>query len=350
MQNSESVDASVVADLYRAILRREPESAEVVAEHAQKGSVERIASDLLSSVEYVSRQTYSFANHDLINRGEILIRHAQHERAFEAGYIVNFLGVKTNVRYCGWTSEGVEPPLPIPGNFHASAIEWAATLRAVDLSSASFTVVELGAGWGCWMVNTAFAAKRMGKKVLAIGVEGDEGHVSWIEEHASRNGFDAHEVRVDRSVAWGDNGVAVFPRSEDSANAYGQEPRFFKTVAEAEQFISVDPNAFDVLEAKTLEKIVTDLDRVDLLHIDIQGGEGSLVPASLDLLKQKVAYIVIGTHGRDIEGELIRSLRSEGWILEIEEPCTLPLPLLGGGIPYADGLQGWRNPSLLPLD
>jgi len=345
-----TVDHAIVADLYRAILGRNPESDSVVEEHAKKGSVEKIAKDLLASPEYLSRQTYNFANHDLIGRFNILPRHSNSERAFRAGYITNFLGVATDVRYCGWTSEGVEGDVPVPGNFHASAVEWGAALRAVELSGETFTVVELGAGWGCWMVNTAFAAKRLGKNVLAIGVEGDEGHVSWIRTHAAINGLTGDEVRTDRSVAWGANGYAVFPRSEDSANAYGQEPRFFPTESEAQAFISADSDAFDILEAKTLESIATGIDRIDLLHIDIQGGEGPLVRASLDFLMDKVAYIVIGTHGRDIEGELIANLRSRGWILEIEEPCTLPLPLHLGGVPYADGLQGWRNPMLLPIE
>lgn len=349
MQSGTIVDKAIVVDLYRSILGRSPESDDVIAEHASKGSVERIASDLLSSPEYISRQTYNFANHDLIGRGEILDRYSNKDRSFRPGYITNFMGVDTDIRYCGWTTEGVEGDLPVPGNFHASAVEWAAALRAVDLSRDRFTVIELGAGWGCWMVNTAFAAKKLERKVLAIGVEGDEGHVSWIRSHGAINGLTDNEVRVDRSVAWDKNGFAIFPRSEDSANSYGQEPRYFPTETEARAFAAVDPDAFDVLEAKTLETIAADLDRVDLLHIDIQGGEAALVRESLDFLAKKVAYIVIGTHGRDLEGDLIATLRGGGWILEIEEPCTLPLPLHGEGIPYADGLQGWRNPQLLPL-
>ncbi|MCW2391898.1 hypothetical protein M2336_000283 [Sphingobium sp. B1D7B] len=350
MQSDVIVNKAIVVDLYRSILGRSPESEEVIVEHASKGSVERIARDLLSSPEYIARQTYSFTNHDLIGGGEILARHSKKDRSFRPGYITNFMGVDTDIRYCGWTTERVEDDMPVPGNFHASAVEWAAALRAVDLSRDSFTVIELGAGWGCWMVNTAYAAKRLGRTVLALGVEGDESHVSWIKSHGAINGLTENEVRIDRSVAWGKNGFAIFPRSEDSANSYGQEPRYFPTETEARTFASVEPDAFDVLEAKTLETIAAGLDRVDLLHVDIQGGEAALVRESLDFLGDKVAYIVVGTHGRDIEGDLIMTLRNRGWILEIEEPCTLPLPLHGGGTPYADGLQGWRNPQLLPLE
>jgi hypothetical protein len=343
------VPDEIVADLYRAILGRPPENATVVAEYAAKGSVERIARDLLSSAEYRSKRDLGFPGHDLIDRAQILSRHSQKDRRLRRGYITNFLGVDTDTRYCGWTQEGVEGEVPIPGNFHATAVEWAAALRAVDLSQVSFTVMELGAGWGCWMVNTAFAAKRLGRKVLAIGVEGDEGHVSWIRSHAEMNGLTRDEVRVDRSVAWGEDGFAVFPRSADSANSYGQEPRFYPTELEARQFAAIDPKAFDVLQAKTLDTLAAGVDRLDLLHIDIQGGEGPLVGQSLDFLAAKVAYLVIGTHGRDIEGDLVTTLRSRGWILEIEEACTLPLPLHFPGTPYADGTQGWRNPALLPL-
>ncbi|WP_216074149.1 hypothetical protein, partial [Acinetobacter baumannii] len=53
--------------------------------------------------------------------------------------------------------------------------------------------------------------------------------------------------------------------------------------------------------------------RIDLLHIDIQGGEADLIAACLPVLKERVAYILIGTHSRQIEGRIFDVLLNEGW-------------------------------------
>lgn len=98
----------------------------------------------------------------------------------------------------------------------------------------------------------------------------------------------------------------------------------------------------------SLERVFRTCTRVDLLHIDIQGSEAELIRDTLPLLKEKVAYMVIGTHAREIEGAIFAVLRSAGWVLEIERPAILSL---AGGVPQVtvDGVQGWRNPGLLPL-
>jgi hypothetical protein len=65
----------------------------------------------------------------------------------------------------------------------------------------------------------------------------------------------------------------------------------------------------------------------------------------MQTLKERVAYVVVGTHGRDLEGQIMGQMLKEGWVLEVEEPCSLPLPLRYQ-FPYIDGVQGWRNPRL----
>ena len=68
---------------------------------------------------------------------------------------------------------GTVEPMPSPNNWHADIAEFGAALRAVDLSKDTFTVAELGCGWGCWLNITGVAARRAGKKVFLIGIEGD---------------------------------------------------------------------------------------------------------------------------------------------------------------------------------
>ena len=232
-------------------------------------------------------------------------------------------------------------------------VEWAAALRAVDLAKDSFTMVELGAGWGCWMVNTGVAAKRRGLNIKVIGVEGDPGHIRYLKEHCAVNGLSDDEFHVHAAVAGARYGTALFPKTEDASEGYGQEPLFFATRAEADNFAaqaSARGRLYDCIPIVSLSGIVADIPRIDLLHIDIQGGETDLISGSLTTLNEQVAYIVVGTHSRPIDGDIVRILSEQGWILEFEKPATIKIQEDGKPYTVLDGTQGWRNPHLTRVD
>jgi hypothetical protein len=87
--------------------------------------------------------------------------------------------------------------------------------------------------------------------------------------------------------------------------------------------------------------------RIDLPHVDIQRSEDDLITGCLPVLFGKIAYLVIGTHFRQIEGRLFDTLMEAGWHLEIERPAILSISS-GATAVVVDGIQGWRNPTLLP--
>ena len=74
---------------------------------------------------------------------------------------------------------------------------------------------------------------------------------------------------------------------------------------------------------------------------------GNLLWDCLSLLDQHVAYLVIGTHSREIEGRLFATLLGRCWRLEIERPAILALDGDGPST-TVDGVQGWRNLDLVP--
>src|SRR6201999_3912496 len=82
---------------------------------------------------------------------------------------------------------------------------------------------------------------------------------------------------------------------------------------------------YDELPVLALDEVVGAVPRVDLLHMDIQGGEADFVHDCMATLSEKVAYLVIGTHSRAIEGRLMTDLLAAGWVLEIERPCDFTL-------------------------
>jgi hypothetical protein len=85
--------------------------------------------------------------------------------------------------------------------------------------------------------------------------------------------------------------------------------------------------------------------RIDLLHIDIQGGEADFIASCLAVMDSKVGYLVVGTHSRQIEGRIMDTLFGAKWKLEIERPAIVSR---SGASPVVtvDGVQGWRNPRL----
>ena len=288
--------------------------------------------------------------HACFDAEAVLRRHAVPDLAPRAGYLVNFLGVAIDPKFFPAILDGMAgtvEAIPIPANWHADIAEWAAALRAVELASPSnrFTMIELGCGWGCWMNNTGVAARRRGLAVTLIGVEGDPGHIGFAREAAAANGFAAADVALYHGIASGRAGQALFPRQVQAGTAWGLEPIFHADPEQVEA--AVASGAYAALPMLPLADVIGAHARIDLLHVDIQGGEADLVADCMNVLDERVAMLLIGTHSRQIEGALFERLQSAGWRLEIERPAILSLV---GGTPETtvDGVQGWRNPALLP--
>lgn len=59
-------------------------------------------------------------------------------------------------------------------------------------------------------------------------------------------------------------------------------------------------------------------------------------------IDQYVRRMLIGTHSRIIEGDILRFMIDRGWRLEIERPCIFGL-VDGRPQIQVDGVQGWVN-------
>lgn len=279
---------------------------------------------------------------------DVMQRFAVDTPPVQEGMVVNFLGVAIDPRiFPPALAEraGTLEPIPLPANWHADIAEWGAALRAVDLSGPRFTMIELGCGWGCWMNNMGAAARSTGREVHVIGVEGDSGHIAFAHEALARNGFLESEWTVFNGIAAGSPGIALFPRQEHAGGSWGLEPVFGATEEQRDE--AVASGQFDILPMIPFEEIAADHARIDLVHIDIQGGEATLMHDCIETLNEKAAYIVVGTHSRQIEGRLFDLMLESGWMLEMERPAILSVGPQGP-IVTVDGLQGWRNLRILP--
>lgn len=334
---------------YAAMLGRQPESEEAIESFRGLG-VEEILKAIGGSPEFVAQRHRSpfFYYNSAFDAQAVITHHARNDLSPHPLYLTNFLGVRIDPKFVPRVLEGrageVEGP-PIPANWHADIAEWAAALRAVDLARGSFTIAELGCGWGCWMNNTGVAARHAGLDIQLIGVEADEGHVSFAKEACRINGFAAEQVVLQHGIAAPTAGIALFPRQDASGGEWGLEPVFDATTAERTR--ALESGRFEELPMIPLADVIGDRSRLDLLHLDIQGGEADLVESCRPVLDQRVSYLVIGTHSREIEGRLLAGLLGSCWRLEIERPAILALND-DGWTTTVDGVQGWRNADLSP--
>lgn len=343
---------------YRLLLDREPED-----EHAIEAKVDSLSTtqelrlSLLNSEEYQLKfeqqrrdsQSPFYHYSATFDAVRLMCRYAADTPRVRPGYLVNFLGVAIDPKFFPALLEGragTIEAIPTPANWHADIAEWGAALRAVDLSGETFVAVELGCGWGCWMNNTGVAARSTGRKVRVVGIEGDVDHVQFAREALATNGFAEDEVTLRHGVASHRGGMALFPKQATPGSSWGGEPIF--DASDQQRSEAMTSGRFEEVPMVALAELIGDHARVDLLHVDIQGGEATLVGENLPLLKEKVAYMLIGTHSKQIEGRLYEMLLADGWQLEMERAAIFDIV---EGQPHVrvDGVQGWRNALLLPL-
>jgi FkbM family methyltransferase len=268
----------------------------------------------------------------------------------EPGFIVDYMGVRTRVTSL-WPEarhlSGCGVGVPVPGNFHAETIEWIGLLKSVKtaLPRGEYNAMELGAGFGPWIVSGAVAARLKGiKKIHMCGVEGDRHHYGYMVQHLRDNGFDpaTHDLR---SAAVGaEAGEAEWPDTPDSSDQWGYRP----IDASGDYMARTFEKTYKV-EVLAFDDLLRSRDRWDLVHIDVQGHELPMCQKAIETLNARAHWLVIGTHSRKIEGDLFELFARSGWELDREKPCKFdftPVAKTLEAMTTADGTQVWRNPRL----
>jgi hypothetical protein len=103
-----------------------------------------------------------------------------------------------------------------------------------------------------------------------------------------------------------------------------------------------------------LSTILAEYERVDLVHMDIQGAERDVVQGAIDTLDAKVRLVHIATHspdtaatgGHDVEAPLRRLFSERGWNSRVDVPCQGTTEVCGHSVRLNDGVQVWANPRL----
>jgi FkbM family methyltransferase len=259
---------------------------------------------------------------------------------------VNFLGVMTRNAYTsglftarGWhfpPSGLVEPTYPLLDDEY---FEWIDTLEAVLDAKQRFTAIELGAGFGRWLVNAAAAARqqRPDLEVRLIGVEAEPTHFQWMKQHFRDNGLDPEQHQLlEAAIDGADRTCSFYVGRPDEW--WGQsiaDPRRPITDASVRQ-----------VETFSLKRLLSGLELVDLIDLDIEGAELVVLSSAIDELDRKVKRVHIGTHTREIERGLRALFWQHGWHKKTDAECDQTEPTEWGEIAFQNGVQTWINPRL----
>jgi FkbM family methyltransferase len=268
-----------------------------------------------------------------------------------AGFDVNFLGQATDVRFvAGWDTpdrlidRDAWPPF-YPAN--EETFELLLMLEAIRDAGDHFTMYELGAGYGRWMVAAACAARaiRPSLALRFVGVEAQPDHFRWMQQHFRDNDLDPSQHRLIEAAIVGDaRQVYLVDDPNSSTYWYGQFATSNPTETGA-------PCGFENGRARrvktlSLSKLLAAEKFVDLLDMDIQGAETEVVPASMASLTACVKRLFVETHSDRAYEVCTKAFSAAGWTLrdnfERGDHDTA-----FGRISFDDGVQTWINRHLI---
>jgi len=128
---------------------------------------------------------------------EVFSRFWRYSGEVPAGYQVDFLGTQISDKF-DLGLQGVSPypearqsqNVPYP-QLDEEYFEWIDLLESVVAASGSYTMIELGAGYGRWAVRAAYAAQQYDPKLhcRVIAVEAEPTVFGWMREHFRHNGL-----------------------------------------------------------------------------------------------------------------------------------------------------------------
>jgi FkbM family methyltransferase len=276
------------------------------------------------------------------------------------GWSVNFLGVRTRDEFIAGMT-GASPSLnpqvqTVLPSVDEEYLEWIDVLEAVVGGNGAFTMIELGAGWGRWLMNAAAAARASDRlPVHLVGVEAEPTHFRWMQQHFEDNDVDEGsltliEAAVAAQAGWvrfhvGDPsawyGQAIDPNPHTGTSPSVDRPAAFP-VAPA----SRDERRIIDVRAVSLQSILGGLGRVDLIDLDVQGAEAEVLESAETMLSGQVKRVHIGTHSAENERRLHELFARLRWTNLNDYQCGAEVETPWGCVSFQDGVQTWLNPTL----
>jgi FkbM family methyltransferase len=236
-------------------------------------------------------------------------------------------------------------------------------MESVVAAKGTYTMIELGAGFGRWALRAAFAARQYNPKLRChvIAVEAEPTVYGWLKEHFAHNGLKPRWHTLLHAAVTSQPGKVQFYIGGPAGGPFDLPPDAWYG-----QFLTKDYDAaegrpagkycgFKVLLHKSgwrsiripgvsLKAILKKLDRVDLIDLDIEGQELASLTSVAAELDTKVKRLHIGTHSTEIEAGLRQLLSAHGWQCHADYPLFSTSETPWGPIHFENGAQSWVNP------
>ena len=202
-----------------------------------------------------------------------------------AGFVKDFVGGRTRTDLL-WNEvrdrDGTVMGLPIPADLFET-IEWIGLLKSVADARArqgrEFVAMELGAGWGPWLVNAVNAARRVGIiEYHLCGVEADPGRFAMMKQHFLDNNLDPAKHDLLLGAVGVAASIARWPIITDPQNSGGARPVRDHVTSDA-AYMQGPLGQTRPVEIIPFGDLLCRRDRWDLVHIDIQGWEFEICQA-----------------------------------------------------------------------
>lgn len=274
---------------------------------------------------------------DFESRHHKVFRHFKcWEGVVQAGYNADFVGTITRASFhkgafCYKYPTFVATDYP---EFDEEYFPWIDVLESILAAGDQFVMMELGAGYGKWLVRAVKALRLISNMPYQlIGVEAEPEHFQWMKLHFMDNGIKPEKHLLIEAAVSDQDGHVMFETGRSN------EHYTHKIVTD----ISSPSVSVKQVPAVSLRSLLKSFDKIDLIDLDVQGSELIILKASAEELRDKVKRVHIGTHSTAIEYGL-RSLFSDmGWECLNDYLYQQECPTPYGTVKFDDGVQTWVN-------
>ena len=262
------------------------------------------------------------------------------------GCHMDFLGVMTRNAFVEGLMASVGEKFPDPGYFETDYpqpteeyFEWVDLLESVSGARNQFTMVDLGAGFGRWLVKGAAAVRQChgDLPIKLIGVEAEPTHFEWLKQHFNDNGLDPAQHELIEAAVDG---------QERTVRFYVGKPDEWWGQRMSNPFLDSQGVPWREVKTITLSRILGALDLVDLIDLDVEEAELVVLQSAIEELNQKVKRVHIGTHTPEIEQGLRALFWEHGWYKRNDYGVGRTELTEWGEMHFGNGVQTWLNPRL----
>ena len=279
---------------------------------------------------------------------------------------INFLGLhiplsvdarRSPLEY--WSGRCAVPmlsDLTLPYPFHEDYYEYIDLLEAVDRArDGRFVMVEVGAGYGRWMLNAAYAARRHKSNTYSsidlIGFEFDPDRAKSLVMLMRESGIESYRLVEKVVVASEVHMQGIFidcaVHKTDSSKFGGMiiDPKLDllsgRTPMAATEWMGIEKMA-----SCDLEHELMDFKVVDYMSFDVQNAEISIIPSYIDYLTRHVKMVHCGTHSRLADATVADCFVSAGWKPRWQYLWRSNGSIEHGFVYFRDGIQSYENPTI----